>query len=274
MARVLILSSYVAASRVGGGAQSLALARLGIEPILVPTVLFGRHPGHGPPGGGAVDAETFEAMIGAIEAQGLFGQLDALITGYFSMPEQVAIAADALGRVKAAAPHARLIVDPIMGDADKGLYVKEAVAEAVAALLVMCADIVAPNAWELARLSGRAVTDAASAVAAARVLGKPVMVSSIRAGDEIGAALVDGDGAWLASHPAVPTAPKGTGDLLTALFAAALLGGFSGPDALALAVGGVADAVDEADELDELPLAAFPTTLGASPCVSLEAIDG
>jgi pyridoxine kinase len=274
MARVLILSSYVASSRVGGGAQALALARLGIEPILVPTVLFGRHPGHGPPGGGPVDEGTFEAMIGAIEAQGLFPKLDAVITGHFSTPEQVAIAADTLGRVKAAAPGARLIVDPIMGDDDKGLYVKEAVAEAVESRLVMCADVVAPNAWELARLSGLAVTGAASAVAAARVLEKPVMVSSIRSGDEIGALLADNDGAWLALHPTAPTAPKGTGDLLTALFAAALLGGFSGPDALGLAVGGVADAVDEADGLDELPLAAFPTTLGASPFVSLEAVDG
>jgi pyridoxine kinase len=274
MARVLILSSYVATSRVGGGAQALALARLGIEPILAPTVLFGRHPGHGPPGGGAVDAETFEAMIGGVEAQGLLGQLDAVITGYFATPEQVAIAADTLGRVKVAAPGARLIVDPIMGDEDSGLYVKEAVAEAVATLLVLCADIVAPNAWELARLSGRAVTDAASAVSAARVLDKPVLVSSIRSRDEIGAVLADSDGAWFASHPAAPAAPKGTGDLLTALFAAALLGGFAGPDALGLAVGGVADAVDEAGGLDELPLAAFPTTLGASPFVSLEALDG
>jgi pyridoxine kinase len=273
MARVLIFSSYVASSRVGGGAQALAFARLGIEPILVPTVLFGRHPGRGAPGGGAVDAETFESMIAGIEAQGLFGRLDAVITGHFSMPEQVAIAADALGRVKTAAPGARLIVDPIMGDADKGLYVKEAVAEAVASLLVLCADVVAPNAWELARLSGRPVSDAASAVAAARVLEKPVMVSSIRSGDEIGAVLADGDGAWLASHPAAPVAPKGTGDLLTVLYAAALLGGYAGPDALGLAVGGVADAVDEAGALDELPLAAFPTTLGASPFVSLEAID-
>jgi pyridoxine kinase len=274
MARVLILSSYVAASRVGGGAQALALARLGIEPILVPTVLFGRHPGHGPPGGGAVDAGTFEAMIRAIEAQGFFGKLGAVITGHFSTPEQIAIAADTLGRVKASAPGARLIVDPIMGDDDKGLYVKEAVAEAVASLLAPCADIVAPNAWELARLSGRPVSDAASAVAAARVLARPVLASSIRQDGEIGAVLADGEGAWLATHPAVPTAPKGTGDLLTALFTAALLGGFAGPDALALAVGGVADAVDEAGGLDELPLAAFPTTLGASPFVSLEALDG
>src|SRR5579862_2162625 len=252
MARVLILSSYVAASRVGGGAQALALARLGIEPILVPTALLGRHPGHGPPGGGPVDAETFAAMLGAIEAQGLFSQLDAVITGHFSAPEQVAIAADVLARVKAASPGARLIVDPIMGDDDKGLYVKEAVAVAVEALLAPVADLIAPNAWELARLSGRSVPDLGSAVAAARVLGKSVMVSSIRSGGEIGAVLTEGDSAWIATHPAAPTAPRGTGDLLTALFAAALLGGFSNPDALGLAVGGVADAVDEASGLDEI----------------------
>src|SRR5215469_2626576 len=118
MARVLILSSYVAASRVGGGAQALALARLGIEPILIPTVLFGRHPGHGAPGGEAVAPEVFEAMLGGVEAQGDFGRLDAVITGHFSSAEQVAIAAEAATRVKRAAPAARLIVDPIMGDAD------------------------------------------------------------------------------------------------------------------------------------------------------------
>jgi pyridoxine kinase len=101
-----------------------------------------------------------------------------------------------------------------------------------------------------------------------------VMVSSIRSGAEIGAVYADADGAWLASHAMSPSAPKGTGDLLTALFAAALLGGFSGPDALGLAVGGVADAVDEAAGRDELLLTSFPTSLGASPFVSLARVDG
>jgi len=274
MARVLILSSYVASSRVGGGAQALALARLGIEPILIPTVLFGRHPGHGPPGGGPVDAETFEAMIGAVEAQGHFARLDAVISGYFSSPEQVAIAADTLGRVKAAAPDARLMVDPIMGDEGKGLYVKDAVAEAISTLLVPRADIVAPNAWELGRLTGRVVSDPASAVAAARALGKQMIVSSIRAGGEIGVVYVEAGEAWLASHPAATAAPNGTGDLLTVLFTAALLGGFASPDALTLAVGGIAEAVGEAMGLDELPLTSFPTTLAASSLVRLEPLHG
>jgi pyridoxine kinase len=213
-------------------------------------------------------------MIGGVEAQGHFARLDAVITGYFSSPEQVAIAADALGQVKAAAPRARLMVDPIMGDDGKRLYVKDAVAEAIATRLVPRADIVAPNAWELGRLTGCAVSDPASAVAAAQALGKPVMVSSVRAGAAIGAVYAEAGGAWFASHPAATAAPSGTGDLLTALFTAALLGGFAGPEALRLAVGGVAEAIGEATGLDELPLTSFPMTLAASPLVRLEPLHG
>ncbi len=274
MARVLILSSYVAASRVGGGAQALALARLGIEPLLIPTVLYGRHPGHGPPGGEAVDPDVFEAMLGGVEAQGLFGGLDAAITGHFSSAEQVAIAAGALTRVKRASPACRVVVDPIMGDADKGLYVREPVAEALAAELVSDADIVAPNAWELARLSGRAVSDPASAIAAARALGRPTLVSSLEADDGIGVAYVDAAEAWLAVHARRRTAPKGTGDLLTAAFVAALVQGRPPSEALELAVGAVAEAVEDAAVVDELPISALPTTLAASSRVTLQRLDG
>ncbi|HZZ89944.1 MAG TPA: bifunctional hydroxymethylpyrimidine kinase/phosphomethylpyrimidine kinase [Caulobacteraceae bacterium] len=273
MARVLILSSCVAASRVGGGMQALALARLGVEPILIPTVLLGRHPGHGPPGGAAVEPAIFAAMIGGVEAQGLFARLDSVITGHFSSPEQVEIAAAALDRVRAAAPAARLVVDPIMGD-DGRLYVREAVAEAIANHLVVRADLVAPNAWELGRLVGAEVSDAASAVAASRALGKPVLVSSVRAGGRIGALYADADAAWLATHPLAPSAPKGTGDLLTVLAVAALIGGFARPDALALAVGGVVGAIDAADGADELAVHGLPLGLAPSSKVRLVPLGG
>jgi pyridoxine kinase len=274
MARVLILSSFVAASRVGGGAQALALARLGIEPILVPTVLYGRHPGHGDPGGAAVAPETFEAMLGGVEAQGLFGKLDAVITGYFSSAEQVAIAAGTLAKVKAAAPDVWRIVDPIMGDAGKGLYVREPVAEAIVAELLPEAQILAPNAWELGRLAGRRVEDAASARIAARRLGKDVLVSSIREADAIGVAWLPAHGeAHLASHAAAAAAPKGTGDLLTAIFAAALVERKGPVAALEAAVGVVDAAVAAAFGEEELPLEALPGSLAAYPRISLRRLD-
>ena len=273
MARVLILSSYVAASRVGGGAQALALARLGIDPILVPTVLYGRHPGHGDPGGKAVEPEVFEAMLGGVEAQGLFAGLDAAITGHFSSAEQVAIAAAALARVMRASPAARLIVDPIMGDMDKGLYVREPVAEALASELVPDADVLAPNAWELARLSGRAVSDPTSAVIAAHALGRPTLVSSLELGEAIGVAYIDARAAWLAQHARRRAAPKGTGDLLTAIFTACLVRARAPVDALQLAVGAVARAVEDAVDVDDLPISALPTTLSPSPRVTLRPLD-
>jgi pyridoxine kinase len=274
MARVLILSSLVAASRVGGGAQALALARLGIEPVLVPTVIFGRHPGHGPPGGAAVAAETFESALGGVEAQGAFARIDAVIAGYFASAEQVAIAAAALARVKAASPGAWLVVDPIMGDEDAGLYVREPVAEAIAVELVRAADILAPNAWELARLAGRPVEGAASAMTAAKSLGRDVLVSSIRQDGAIGALYAGGGEAWLATHAISETAPKGTGDLLTAVFVAALIGGRAPQDALEIAVSAVAEGVALGPTLDELPLAAAPTRLSASPRVTQRRSDG
>lgn len=272
--RVLILSSYVAASRVGGGAQALALARLGIEPVLVPTVIFGRHPGHGPPGGAPVEPAMFEAILGGVAASGAFYGLDAVITGHFSSAQQVAVTAEALERVRAAAPDALIVVDPIMGDEGTGLYVREPVAEAIAAKLVSMADVVAPNAWELARLSGQPVTSPTEAAVAGRALGRPVLVSSVPAEGDIGVVHVAGDIAWLARHSRAAAAPKGTGDLLTAMFVAAAIQRRSPPRALELAAGVAAEAVARAAGAPELPLATLPTRLRRSPRVALERIGG
>jgi len=252
--------------------QALALARLGIEPILAPTVQFGRHPGWGAPGGKAVEADTMAAMLQGIEAQGVFGRLDAVITGYFASIDQVAIAADALDTVRATSPAARLVVDPVMGDVGKGLYVREDVANAIASEIVPRADLIAPNAWELARLTGLPVDDVASAVKASRTLASAVLVSSVPADDQIGVVYADARGALLATHPRARHAPNGTGDLLTALFTAARIKGQPPRKALAAAVGGLAEAVAAAGDAQELPIESLPARLGASDRVRIETL--
>ncbi|HEY1414560.1 MAG TPA: PfkB family carbohydrate kinase [Caulobacteraceae bacterium] len=240
MAAVLILSSFVAASRVGGSAQAAALERMGVRAILVPTVTFGRHPGLGAPGGGPIDDDIFEGMLTGAEMADGFADLSAVICGYFASPGQVEVAAKALERVRAASPAAPVIVDPIMGDEDTGLYVKEAVANAIAGVLAPAADILIPNAWELARLTGRPVGDLSEARAAARALGGVTLVSSVPLGAEIGVLLSSDGGEFLARHARSPAAPKGTGDLLTGLFAGALTEGISLPEAMMAAVAEVA----------------------------------
>jgi len=257
MKRALVISSHVAASRVGGSAQALALAALGIEPVVVPTVLFGRHPGWGKPGGGPVPREEFAGMLEGVAAQGL--AFDLILTGYFASTEQVRLAARACRG-------ARVVVDPIMGDTGKGLYVRPDVAEAIERELIPLADVVAPNAWELERLTGIAVDSAAAAVEAARRVGKPTLVSSIDCGEEIGVVYAEPQGAWLASHPHLPDAPNGTGDLLTALFAAALLEDITPAERLRRAVGGVAFVVEAANKSGarELPIVGAALEDGAA----------
>src|SRR5690349_19323599 len=154
MPLVLVISSFVAGSRVGGGIAPFVLGPMKVDPVHVPTCLFGRHPGWGPPGGCAIDAGVMAKMLEGVEANGLFSSVDAVVTENLSAPEQVAMACDAIARIRAAqrtrlhehAPDTPIvIVDPVMGDAGPGLYIKGPVAEALARDLVPKADIVAPN---------------------------------------------------------------------------------------------------------------------------------
>jgi pyridoxine kinase len=233
----LILSSFVAASRIGGAAQQYVLAAHKIDPVLAPTSLFGRTPARG--GQGEVTRpDVFRRMLGDIEADALFGMIDLIITGHFSDAEQVEIAAGVIERVRTTkrsadwGPRPLVLVDPVLGDAPGGLYVRPEVANAVETLLVPLADWITPNLWELGFLTDRQITTADEARDAARSLGKPALVTSAPARpDEIGLLYVDKEEAVLFAHPAVENPPKGTGDLVTASFGAGLVEGMDPRDA-------------------------------------------
>ena len=278
MPTALILSSFVASSRVGGAMQALVLSQFRFEPILVPTVLYGRHPGWGAPGGGPVATDTFESLLDGVEANGAFEQVDLVITGYFTSAAQVRAAARTIDAVRAAPRTAEqrkplVVVDPTMGDSGKGLYVQPDIPAAITAELIRRADFVCPNAWELERLTGLSARSPDGAVDAARLLGRPTLVSSVQRGQEIGVVYADKSEAWFAAHAKSAEAPSGTGDLLTALFAAALSEGQPVSYSLARAVGGVAETVAAAGvwKTAELPVVAMgPKIKVASPTVRIE----
>jgi pyridoxine kinase len=224
MSVALILSSFVAASRIGGGAQQYVLAAHKIDPVLAPTVLYGRSPALG--GEGEVTSpDVLRRMLADIEADAVFGEVDLVITGYFAAPEQVEIAAGLLERVRAASVRRPVVVvDPIMGDEPKGLYIDPDVADQIQTLLVPLADWITPNLWELGRLAGGPIADARAAAQACRRMGRPALVTSVPAGSgEIGLLYCDQDEAVLFAHPKVRRAPNGTGDLVTASFGAGLV---------------------------------------------------
>ena len=274
----LILSSFVAASRIGGGAQQYVLAAHRIDPILAPTVLFGRSPAMGA-AGDVTSPEVLRRMLADIEADAIFGEVDLVITGHFSLPEQVEIAAGLLERVRAAASRPpKVVVDPIMGDAPKGLYVKPQVADAVAARLTPLADWITPNLWELERLSGARVADAAEAVGACRKLGRAGLVTSVPTGEgEIGLLFCDAETALLFSHHRLGHAPNGAGDLVTASFAAGLIEGMRPAAAAERAARVAAEAVQTAIAwgTPDLPIVALAERL-VSPTaeIRIETLQG
>lgn len=269
MPLALILSSFVAASRIGGAAQQYVLAAHKIDPVLAPTVLFGRSPARGGTGE-ATKADVFQRMLGDIEADAIFGLVDLVITGHFSLPDQVEIAADVLERVREA-PRGEamtkrpvVVVDPIMGDWPKGLYVAPAVADRVAERLAPLGDYITPNLWELGRLSGKDLHTADDAVAAARAFGRPALITSAPAGEgEIGLIYADADQAVLFAHRKADAVPNGTGDLVTASFGAALVDGQPPVAAAQHAARAAAEAVKAAKDwrATELPVVALATRL-------------
>lgn len=240
MKTILSISSQVAGALVGNGVAAFAMERLGVRVLQIPTVLYGRRPDRGPPGGRVVDAALMGAMLEGLRDDGQLAQVDAVLSGYIGHTEQIEIVLEAADKVRAANKAAVYCCDPIMGDSD-GQYVKDDIVEAIVDGLVRQADWITPNTWEMERISGRPCTELEAARAAARRIGKPALISSINMPAGIGVLYAAPTGDWVCETPRLPKAPKGTGDLLTALFLARRMLGQGAAVALEAAAGAVYD---------------------------------
>lgn len=261
MKRLVVLSSFVATSRVGGAIAPLVGPALGVDPFLIPTTLLGRHPGLGPPGGAATPDEVFAGMLNGAKSNGALGA-DAILTGYFASAAQVEAAAAFIDEARTARPDVILAVDPIMGDDARGLYIREATAQAVARLLVPRADLLTPNLWEFRRIwAPDAPDDPRALVQIARESCEaPMLITSVRPADaSIGALYVDKAVAWLAQTPRMAgRTPNGAGDVLALAFLARRLNGETVKDRLAGAVGFTHAMLRHArdNKLNDLPVGA------------------
>lgn len=261
MATILSISSQVIYGAVGNSAAGFAIQRLGHEVWAVPTVLLAHHPGYGKYEGGPVEAELIASLIAALDAQGWLKRCDAVISGYLAEPGHADAVADAVERVKAANPAALYLCDPIMGDEPNGLYVAPEIEAAVKELAAQ-ADILTPNWFEFGRLTGETPSDARAAIALAKSLkAKIVAVTSAPAPEgRVACLAVDGKKGYrtetlLHKPPEGGTAPKGTGDLFSAIFLSRLLTGNDVPLALARATASTAALVKSSIEAGRSELA-------------------
>ncbi len=224
---VLSVQSTVAYGHVGNAAAAFPLQRLGHEVWPVNTVNYSNHPGYGDYVGGIYRAGDVADILGAIEARGAFERCDAILTGFMGSADIGREVLAAIGRIKAANPEALFVLDPVMGDAERGIYVAEGLPRFFREEAMAKADIVVPNVFELAHLTGHTIKDIETAANAAQSLMRVgdsgdgpsmVVVTGLRHESEISVLLVTDGQAWQATTPLVNIPSWGAGDAFTALF--------------------------------------------------------
>ena len=269
---VLSIQSAVACGHVGNSAATLPLQRLGFDVFAVNTVLLAHHPGHGRWRGHKVAPAEIATILEGLEEHGALGRCAAVLSGYLGDAAVADLVLRAVATVRAARPDALFLCDPVIGDDHAGVFVAAGIPERMHADLVPAADLVTPNRFELAMLTGREVADLPSALAASAALrakGPRIVVATglplPGQPEALGVLAAAGDEAWLVTTPRRPVALGGTGDTFSALFLGHYLRSRDLRGALERAVSAVFALVEHSCEAgaDELPLVALQDQFAA-----------
>ncbi|WP_404472224.1 pyridoxal kinase PdxY [Microbacterium aerolatum] len=226
--KILSIQSAVAYGHVGNSAAVFPLQRIGVDVLPVYTVNFSNHTGYGAWRGPLIDPSDVRDVITGIEERGVFGQVDAILSGYQGGEGIGDVIIDAVARVKAANPGALYACDPVMGNAKSGCFVAPAIPELLRERVVPAADIITPNQFELGFLTRTEPDTLESTLASvdlATAMGpSTVLVTSVERPDReegtIEMLAADGEGAWIVQTPFLPMKANGSGDVTAALFTA------------------------------------------------------
>ena len=239
---ILSIQSHVSVGHVGNSASVFPLQLLGHEVWSVNTSQLSNHTSHKTVAGEHIAATQIEALILGIEDLGIFPNCDAIISGYVYDSETVAVISDTVDRIKLANPLAIYLCDPVMGDDRKGLYVPDAVAEAIVTMLVQKSDILTPYRFELSQLCGEhinSVDDAAQALQKITNRGPEMAICTsltTPSSPLVSTLGKDRTHIWRIETPHLNVETNGAGDCLAAIFLGHLITEHSFSQSLSLAV--------------------------------------
>ncbi len=244
---LISIQSHVAYGHVGNSAAVFALQRLGCEVWPVHTVQFSNHTGYGTWKGEVFAATRIGEVIDGIADLGVLGACDGVLSGYIGAVETGEAIVAAVGKVKAANPHASYCCDPVIGNRARGEFVRPGIAQFMRERALPAAAVVTPNHFELDRLMERETRDLAAILSAVDDIHargpRAVLVTSVRSDATPAGSLdviaSDGSARYLVRTPLLATPANGAGDLIAALFFFHFLRSGSVADALAAATSSV-----------------------------------
>lgn len=259
---VISIQSQVCFGHVGNSAAAYPMRAAGVEVIEVPTTILSNHPHYSSMRGQVLEADLVADLLEGLVERGLLGRATLILSGFLGRAQTAAAVAGFVQKAKAANPELIYICDPVMGDADLGFFVDADLRAAFARDLVPLADLIVPNAFELASLSGLRISGAGDVAKARVALGVPKVVATsvpvAGRSDRLATVTVTDAGQSVVEVEMLPVRPAGTGDLLAGLIAARLALGVPLETAVARAVAGVGAALARTDNAQwaEMPIAA------------------
>lgn len=236
---VVSVQSQVVYGQVGNTIAVPALQAMGLRVAAVPTVILSNTPHHPTVHGGVVPLDWFQGWLDDLCARDAVRRLRGVVAGYLGSPAQADALAGWIARRLEEHPGLQVVIDPVVGDEDVGVYVDPGMVEAHRRHLHL-ADGLVPNGFELGLLAGHPVQDLEQVAAAARALlvGRTRWVAVTSAAPTtwppgmMQVALVTRDAVELVRHRRLDATPKGTGDLFSATLAGHLLAGATLGDAV------------------------------------------